>query len=564
MAPTYSTEFETSDMNTKVDEQGKYFLLEKTRQIPRRTYIQANINGKFWGEIDEFYSTQFSNSKFFNFNIYEVTLTNAKYSKVPFPNNLDLKFPREQLPKLLNTILEKDDKEYEINLHEPVFTDEVVFNQKLHQIDGNTVYGTIDSQVTGYILDFITETYFEKEYINVTPDHSPISSATVLSKTNTPTGNVEYYKGYKRIERYYSDYEQTYWDNWEYTKPPTAVNNQGCFSFGAKLFIALLGIVFVLLLLPRLLIALPFLAFLFLLNLIPSHFLVRIFRFLGYLLLVGFLISLLFFIININSKTYIPKPQLVEQPEEQKVKSESIYDTVDSKPIQDVLIKHFRAWRDYDGNLYQGNIWTKQSDFSNAKLYKNSLVINSDKSNAYDEMVYRLKENDKDNLAGVYQLFDSINAVKKLTKVKFAEMIVSFVQDIPYVIILNDDCNPNLYDDNFIKEYLSSKNALCDGNEKFGINSPVEFMTNLNGDCDTRTLFLYTILSHYNYDVALLVSENYGHSIIGINLPMDGISYEFHDKHYLLWETTAPNFKPGVIPNEISNLTYWRISLKSK
>jgi hypothetical protein len=89
-------------------------------------------------------------------------------------------------------------------------------------------------------------------------------------------------------------------------------------------------------------------------------------------------------------------------------------------------------------------------------------------------------------------------------------------------------------------------------------------MANLKGDCDTRTLFLYTILSHYGYDVALLSSEYYNHSLIGINLPYDGISYLYKSQRYVLWETTAANIRPGSLPNEISNINYWRISLKSK
>jgi hypothetical protein len=228
------------------------------------------------------------------------------------------------------------------------------------------------------------------------------------------------------------------------------------------------------------------------------------------------------------------------------------------------LIKHFRVWKDYDGNQYEGYIWTKASDYSKAKYFKNNLDVRQNTPRAYDEIIYSLKENDKHNLGGVYQLFDSIRKKEQLSNIKFAELIVSFVQDIPYAIIVPDDCNPNLYDDKFIQEYLTSENAQCDGFEKFGINSPVEFMSNLYGDCDTRTLLLYTMLAHYGYDVALFSSEYYSHSIIGVNLPISGIAYKYENQRYVLWETTAPNIKAGVLPKEISNLNYWRISLKSK
>ena len=89
-------------------------------------------------------------------------------------------------------------------------------------------------------------------------------------------------------------------------------------------------------------------------------------------------------------------------------------------------------------------------------------------------------------------------------------------------------------------------------------------MSSLNGDCDSRTLLLYTMFTHYGYDVALFSSEYYNHSIIGVNLPINGIAYKNGNQRYVLWETTAPNIRAGFLPKEISNLNYWRISLKSK
>ena len=210
------------------DENGlEYKLVENTREIPRRTYIKATLNGKYWGEIDEQYSNQFEHSKFFDFNIYEVTLQNAVYNSIEaFQLEQDLKIPREKLPKLLHTVLEKDGKEYEVNLHEPIFAN-IKFNRKLHQDEGNEVFGTIDAVVTGYILDFTKEIYFEKKYIVPIAETLPITEIEEPNptKTNTPTGNVERNGNYKRIEYFYSDYKKTYWSDWKYTKPVTTTDN---------------------------------------------------------------------------------------------------------------------------------------------------------------------------------------------------------------------------------------------------------------------------------------------------------------------------------------------------
>lgn len=555
---------EINEAEILTDENGlQYKLIDKTREIPRRTYIKAFLNGKYWGETDVNYTRQFQYSKFFDFNIYEVTLKNAVYSNVPFQLEQDLRIPREKLPKLLHTILEKDSKEYEVNLHEPLFS-EIKFNRKLHQDEGNEVFGTIDAIVTGYILDFVIEIYSEKEYI------IPISESVsvpeipepIPTKIYSPTGNVEYNGNYKRVEYFYSDYKKTYWGEWKYTKPANTSSNEGCLSSIIGIITTILGIAFLLMMLPQIAFILPFLLILFLLNLIPTKIYSWIFRIIGIIMLLGFIVSLFQFF-NRSTNTYVPKPVVVEVPQERETQSTPITDTLDNNTANDTLIQHFRSWKDYDGNKYEGYIWTKKSDFLKAKNYKNSLRIQNAKS-AYDELIYSLKENDKQNLNGVYQLFDSIRNKEQLSNVKFAELIVSFVQDIPYSVIVPEGCDPNLYDDKFIQEYLSSDNARCDGFEKFGINTPVEFMSNLNGDCDTRTLFLYTILAHYGYDVALFSSEHYSHSIIGVNLPISGITYQFQNQRYVLWETTAPNVKAGILPREISNLNYWRISLKSK
>ena len=544
----------------------EYKIVQKTREIPRRTYIKANLNGKFWGEIDENFSNQFANSNFYDFHIYEVTLHNSEYSKNPFEVIQDYNIPREKLPKLLNTILQKDGKVYEVNLHEPSFElGTLRFNRKLHQVEGNEVFGTIDAVVTGYVLDFVVEHYTEKEYLIPISDSTSeiIISEPGITKTGNPTGNVDYKGNYKRIEYFYSDYKTTYWSDWKYSKPSNTSNNEGCFSSLLGLIGIILGIVFLLLILPSLVYILPFFLILFLLNIIPSKLYSWLFRIIAAIIFIGFVANL-FHVFSDSTNTFIPEPTLVENPKEQETQTFPIIDTVNNVPKADTLIKHYRVWKDYDGNKYEGYIWTKRNDYNNSKYYKNNLNAHQNTPKAYDEIIYLLKENDKQKLRGVYQLFDSIRVNNQLSNIKFAELLVSFVQDIPYAVILPDDCNPRLYDDKFIQDYLNSKNARCDGFEKFGINSPVEFMSNLYGDCDTRTLLLYTMLSHYDFDVALFSSEYYSHSIIGINLPINGIAYKYGNQRYVLWETTASNIRPGILPKEISNLNYWRISLKSK
>jgi hypothetical protein len=559
-----SIEDPADEIPVHIDENGNHYrIIEKTREIPRKTFIKGVLNGKYWGEIEEELSFRFTHSQFYDFNIYEVSLKNALYGSSPFRLLEDLSIPRERLPKHLNTILEKDGKEYELNLHEPIF-ENIRFNRKLHQNEKDEVFGTIDAVVTGYVLDFIEEKYTEREYLHVTSVPADVESEfdePEPSKTLTPTGKVEYDGDYKRNEYYYSDYKKTYWGDWEHSRHATG-EKEGCLSIFNDLATGIVGIAFILLILPQVGIILPIIAIPLLLNSISGKLFGRLSRIFGILILLGMALGLYQFIRN-SSQPAVVKEKALENEQERNRITMPIIDSVDGKQVEDTLIKHYRSWKNYDGKQFEGMVWTKNSSFMNAKRYKNGMNIDQNDKKGYDQLIYQLKEYDKGQLEGVYRLFDSILENNRFERIQFAELIVSFVQDIPYTLIVPGECDSKLYNDKFINQYLSSPGARCDGNEAFAINSPVEFMSSLNGDCDTRTLFLYTVLARYNYDVTLLSSEYYAHSLIGVNLPINGTSYQHQDKRYVLWETTVPNLKAGIIPSELSNMNYWRISLKS-
>ena len=70
----------------------------------------------------------------------------------------------------------------------------------------------------------------------------------------------------------------------------------------------------------------------------------------------------------------------------------NLIDTV-QKPIRDSIITRFRSWKDYSGHNYEGKYQIKISDFKNAHYYKNSLTISQNSPNAYDGIVFNLKQN---------------------------------------------------------------------------------------------------------------------------------------------------------------------------
>jgi hypothetical protein len=566
------------DETIHTDELGrKYKEVTVINSIPRKTYILGVLSGKFRGDIDIEKENEFINAKFFDFHIYEALINQAKIRKDdegPFKFVADASFPKEKLPKNLPCNFESKEYglEFGIILHEPQVKN-VYFDRKHHQTDGKEVFGLITAEITGYILDFITETHIERNYILYEPNVIsgeviqksvfiiPEIKPTELTRTNIATGNTEYKDNYQRSEFYYSDFKKTYWDNWKYNKSYKSESQEGCFSSLLWIIAVIFGIPFLLLLLPQLLYLLP-IFLISLLGLIPSVVWRWILRFLAGIVLLFFAISIISFFINGRSSSST-NPVVTDIPKEVVEDVKVIEDSL-GKPTNDSLIFHYREWTDYDGKVYNGRYWIKTSDFSKSSSFKRNLQISSNLDSGYDRMLFDLKENDKESLKGIFQLFDSLRLKNSLSRNEFAEMVVTFVQDIPYSIILPEGCDPSLYTDSYVKSYLNSSNASCDGYQKFGINSPVEFLASLKGDCDTRTLFLYTVLAHYNYDVALLSSEQYSHSILGINLNYSGKAYNYENQRYVFWETTAPNFRPGVLSSDLSNQDYWRISLKSK
>ena len=554
-----------------IDENGKEYWKEtKEIQIPRKTFIKGNISGKYRGELIEL-DEELHNSTIYGFEIYEAEVNCQEFrEKIPFKSK-GVPFPKNKLPEILQVSLFQNDKWYGLNVLEPkLFNFESV--RKLHQIEGNEIFGTFSAEITGYILDYKTE--FEEEIVYVPEIIEGIKEEKFVDKklisSNVETGKIERKGDYFRKQYYTTDYVNTTWGSWQYSRLKT--NNSfsgGCLSsiFGG---IGLLfGLIFLIAILPGLIYILPVFAIIILISVFENFF-KWVFRIFGVLLLLAFVFSIVLSFNNRNH-TYNPKPLIVDNPRETKPDFKPIIDSSKTNKndsitptINDTIISRFRSWQDYEGNKYEGFYQIKLSDFNNAHQYKNNLKLYQTDRRSYDEMIYRLKEYDKNKLNGLYKLLDSINTTNKLNEIQFAEVVVSFVQDIPYTLILDDGCNASLYNDEFTRNYLSSPNARCEGNQKFGINTPIEFLTNLNGDCDTRTLLLYTVLSHYDYDVALLCSEQYGHSILGINLPINGTAINYNGQRYVVWETTAPNIRPGILSQEFSNLNNWRISIKSK
>lgn len=243
---------------------------------------------------------------------------------------------------------------------------------------------------------------------------------------------------------------------------------------------------------------------------------------------------------------------------------EAVYDTLNSEknePIFDTLIINNRVWKDYQDNIHRMDIVLSKRDIRISRNNRNQNYLNNGYSGLYQDLSIF---NDA-LLERVYGSLDSLRLANKMDEKTFAEAIVSMIQDIPYKLILETDCAQGAQQSRFVMEYLSQcSEPCCLGNTKFGLQAPTEFLGNLYGDCDTRTLCLYTILKHFDYDVGIINSKQLSHSMLAINLPYEGVYKSYNNKRYFLWETTNAGFVPGYVPPDYNNMNLWEMELTSK
>lgn len=227
-----------------------------------------------------------------------------------------------------------------------------------------------------------------------------------------------------------------------------------------------------------------------------------------------------------------------------------------------VLYSSNRNWIDNYGNSFNGTLSVREVDYDrlNGHIRNFKAPINK---YFWGSLYQYIEQKDAPSLDLVMKTFTQINKEKKLNKMEFAEMVISCIQDIPYSFVLQGVCPTDNFDESN-RMILENCPECCIGNKAYGIQNPVSFLKNLKGDCDTRTVLIYSILKHFNYDVAIVNSDFYRHSIIGINLPASGDFKTFKGKKYILWETTAKYFKAGELPTNFNNVTHWNVVLTSK
>ena len=222
-----------------------------------------------------------------------------------------------------------------------------------------------------------------------------------------------------------------------------------------------------------------------------------------------------------------------------------------------------RFWKDNYGNEFSGDLTIRERDFLRLIDHTKNYVPPSG-GNFWGGLYDHIDRNDTPSLDLVLATFEGIHRTRQLNTMQFAEMVVSCIQDIPYSFVFQDICRPAEYYEEAIAQILRSCPECCIGNVRYGVQTPVAFLQNLKGDCDTRTVLIYSVLKHFNYDIAILNSDFYKHSILGINIPASGAFKIHNGKKYMLWETTAKYYEIGSLPYNFNDISHWNVVLTSK
>ena len=234
--------------------------------------------------------------------------------------------------------------------------------------------------------------------------------------------------------------------------------------------------------------------------------------------------------------------------------------TTDQTNVIRSKIKVKLKWKSLNGKKYEGEYGLYKDEIASSSA--NIQQLKRRNYFSYAPVYNSIYKKDKEYLDEVYDMLDSIQETNELSRREFANVITTMVQSIEYVLILDVGCNDaSLYQNKEISEMLRA-GVKCDGYAPYGIKTPTEFLSTMKGDCDTRTLLLYTLFKHYKYKVAIINSQFYGHSMLGLSQNSSWGAYKkYNDVKYYFWETTNEGYSLGKLPSEMGNLNFWQIEI---
>jgi len=224
----------------------------------------------------------------------------------------------------------------------------------------------------------------------------------------------------------------------------------------------------------------------------------------------------------------------------------SLTDTLAYSEIQKI---HHRTWKkyEYDSTFCLSYVLSSKAVEPSTEFRNKLSTYERTYEGYWRNIYYALYTEDQQAISFLQDSLRNISTRNNLTRNELARLIVSFVQDIPYSYVVQEACGV--------------RDRPCRGNEKFGILSPVEFLYSLSGDCDTRSVLLYSVLKHFGFSPLIVISNEYRHAMIAIDIPAAGDHILHKGRKFYFWETTSTGWLPGVLPPDTNNVDYWKITL---
>ena len=231
----------------------------------------------------------------------------------------------------------------------------------------------------------------------------------------------------------------------------------------------------------------------------------------------------------------------------------------------DSLFHHEVHWDDFSQRSFVGEYNTTLSQYTQSNRMHNALAgveARGDVRTYWTSIYQTLARNDQAKLDSIVDYFQTQRDSLQLNPTETAEAVVTFIQEIPYYLLHDGTCDEAMSQGNdFMNEY-HAEGKPCLAGVVAGLQSPYEFVHNLKGDCDTRSVLCHTILTKLGIPSSVWVSEAYGHSIIGIGVAGAGNSYKtVNGQRHFATELTAKGFRVGMISPDHTDMDNWLITI---
>jgi len=223
-------------------------------------------------------------------------------------------------------------------------------------------------------------------------------------------------------------------------------------------------------------------------------------------------------------------------------------------------------WYDFAKRLHRIDYTTRHKAFQDSRTFRDSLRfkdMGQHPLKVMSNLYYHLIDHDVSKLDMLTEDLRRKAIKENMNALQAAEMVTTMIQEIDYVLVHDETCKEMMDRGNtFVKEYHQKK-LPCLPSIFAGVQAPYEFAHNQKGDCDTRTMLAHMILTRLGISSSIWLSESYGHSVLGVAVPLGLGSSNYKEikgiKHYAV-ELTAKNFQIGMLIPEQQNMKNWTVT----